>query len=152
MQHKMTATPNNWAVRINDTKVSKEYNPDTPEQLIQDAAESVAATYFREADEQRFMRTGGRRHYRVKGVDSRVAIAGSLAFAFAMDTDKRPEEVWWAIANHYFDLTALERGSVALLKRKNELLEVVRAIHALMPDIEEAATSLFNSCTQGGEA
>ena len=90
MQHNMTATSNNWAVRINDTKVSKEYNPDTPEQLIQNAAESVAAAHFREADEQRFMRTGGRRHYRVKGVDSRVAIAGTLALTFAMDANKQP--------------------------------------------------------------
>jgi hypothetical protein len=88
----------------------------------------------------------------VKGTDSRVALAGTAALWFFFDETENPARVWWALANHYLDLSELERGSVALLKRKNELLDVVRGIHSLMPSIEEGATNLFHAASQGGGA
>lgn len=126
------------------------YYSDTPQQCIHDAAEVVAAAHFREVDEARFMRTGGYRRYRVKGVDARVALAGTLAVYFNIDAGERAETLWWALSNHHLDdLTELERGAIALLMRKNELLDTVRTVKALMFKIEGEARALFEDAMSG---
>ncbi|MBB1472601.1 hypothetical protein H5368_06130 [Luteimonas sp. MC1782] len=126
------------------------YYSDSPQQCIHDAAEAVVAARFRDLDEARFMRTGGHRRYKVKGVDARVALAATVAECFYQNASAKPEEIWWALANHGLDLTYLQRGAVALLTRKNELLEVVRTIHALMPYVALLAERGDDERTCGG--
>lgn len=149
MRHNETAVQAELAVWASNREADDSYS-DTPQQCIHDAAEVVMAAHLRQADEARFMQTGGYRRYRVKGVDARVALAGTLAVYFNIDSGERAETLWWAISNHYLDLNELERGAVALLKRKNELLDTVRTVKALMFDIEREARLLFEDLTSGG--
>lgn len=125
------------------------YYSDTPQQCIHDAAERIVAAHFREVDQARFMRTGGHRRYRVKGVDARVALAGTLAVCFNIDAGERAETLWWALSNNYLNLSDVERGAVALLTRKNELLDTVRSVKALMLTIEFEARTLFEDAMSG---
>lgn len=150
MRHEMNATTYMPLTDANGEAADDWGDPSGHEREIREAAEAVVAAHFRNVDEARFMRTGGHRRYRVKGVDARVALAATVAACFYQNASAKPELVWWALANHGLDLTYLQRGAVALLTRKNELLAVVRTIHDLMPYVALVAERGDEERTCGG--